>query len=101
MLWCSGVGGAGGGGGFNCARAWLMVFASIWEPPHGSRETHSTVVSLPSPFRGVYLLILTTYVRTYYVRTFVRYAITTTDNGQGALLGTLRIRTTEQRGVVR
>ena len=40
-----------GGRGGNCARARrLMVFASIWEPPHGSRA-HSLVVSLPSPFR--------------------------------------------------
>ena len=30
-----------------------MVFASIWEPPHGSRGAHSTVVSLPPSFRGV------------------------------------------------
>ena len=30
-----------------------MVFASIWEPPHGSRGEHSTVVSLPPSFRGV------------------------------------------------
>ena len=41
------------GGADDCARARLMVFASIWEPPHGSRGAHSTVVSLPPSFRGV------------------------------------------------